>query len=126
MPDLQQLEQCCDPSAAADALLLKQAVTGSHSMLQYPAKLLKRAKRRAQKLQASSLPTQQDEVWRQIILACSDTGCLTRQQLVAAFPAASQHNDGLISRLVRTGRVTRPEHGQLLLVWQALEDFLQL
>ena len=49
-----------------------------------------------------------------------------RQQLVTAYPAASKHNDGLISRLVECGRVIRPRHGQLLLVWQALESFLQL
>ena len=73
---MQPLEMCCEPRAAGSALHLKQAVTGSHSMLQYPAMLLKYAKQQAQSLQASSLPTQQDEVWRQMILACSDNGCL--------------------------------------------------
>ena len=94
-------------------------------MLQYPALLLKDAKRQAQSSQATSLPTQQDEVWRLMILACNDNRCLTRQQLVTAYPAASRNNDGHISRLVQSGRVTRTGQGQLLLTWQGLEAFLR-
>ncbi len=122
---LQQLEACCGPSGAAKALILQHAVTGSSALLQYPALLLKTARRRAKSSGVTSPPTQQEEVWRLMILACNDSCRLTRQQLVTAYPAASRNNDGHISQLVKGGRVIRTGHGQLRLTHQGLEAFLR-
>ena len=94
-------------------------------MLQYPALLLAHAKKRAQSVQATSLPTQPDEVLRLMILACSDDCCLTRQQLLKAYPAVARSNAGYISQLVESGRVLRTGHGQLFLTRQGLEAFLR-
>ena len=98
-------------------------------MLQYPALLLEHAKKRAESIQAmappTSLPTQQDEVLRLMILACDSNRCLIRQQLLKAHPAAGRSHDGHISRLVKSGNVFRTGQGQLFLTWQGLEAFLR-
>lgn len=106
-------------------MLLQHAVTGSTSVLQYPALLLKAAKRRAQSSGETSRSTQQEKVWRLLIMACDDSCRLSRQQLVAAYPAAIHNNDGHISQLVKGGCAIRTGCGELLLTWQGLEAFLR-